>query len=204
MNKDTHIYDRLRELLGGTLPVAQFNAAKQLIDSDGSRAAFRIALGLNPDQTNDQTTSAKGRRFIINHEVPDGKPDLKAFMPTKNDRPTIGYGTTFKPDGTPIKMGDVITPDQAEAYFAHDLKKFEAYINEVVTIELTQNQFDALVSFIYNIGMSAFRQGSVDDKLNARNFDAALATWAQYNKQKGVVLKGLTKRRQDEIALFKS
>lgn len=204
MNKDTHIYDRLRELLGGTLPVAQFNAAKTLIEADGSRAAFRIALGLNPDQTNDQRTSAKGRKFLINLEVPDGKPDLVAFMPTKNDRPTIGYGTTFKPDGTPIKMGDKITASEAEAYFAHDLIKFEDYINEMVTIDLTQNQFDALVAFVYNVGMSAFRKGSVDDKLNARQFDAALATWAQYNKQAGKVLQGLVSRRAKEIALFKS
>lgn len=204
MNKDTHIYDRLRELLGGTLPIAQFNAAKTLIEADGSRAAFRIALGLNPDQTNDQRTSAKGRKFMIDLEVPDGKPDLVAFMPTKNDRPTIGYGTTFKPDGTPIKMGDKITPSEAEAYFAHDLIKFEDYINELVTIELTQNQFDALVAFVYNVGMSAFRKGSVDDKLNARQFDAALATWATYNKQAGKVLQGLVNRRAKEIALFKS
>lgn len=204
MNKDTHIYDRLRDLLGGRLSVAQFNAAKTLIEAEGSRAAFRIALGLNPDQPNDQTTSAKGRKFLINLEVPDGKPDLIAFMPTKNDRPTIGYGSTFKPDGTPVKMGDKITASEAEAYFAHDLRRFEDYINEVVTIDLTQNQFDALVAFVYNVGTAAFRQGSVDDKLNARNFDAALATWAQYNKQAGKVLEGLKSRRAKEIALFKS
>ena len=204
MNKDTHIYDRLREMLGGRLSVAQFNAAKTLIDAEGSRAAFRIALGLNPDQSNDQRTSAKGRKFLIGLEVPDGKPDLVAFMPTKNDRPTIGYGTTFKPDGTPIKMGDKITVDTAEQYFAHDLQKFEDYINEVVTIDLTQNQFDALVALVYNIGMTAFRQGTIDDKLNARNFEAALATWAQYNKQAGKVLEGLKNRRAKDIALFKS
>lgn len=204
MNKDTHIYDRLRELLGGKLPTNQFNAAKTLIEGESTRAAFRIALGLNPDQENDQRTSAKGRKFIIDQEVPNGKPDLVAFMPTPNDRPTIGFGTTYKPDGTPVRMGDRITASEAEAYFAHDLIKFEDYINEFVTIELTQNQFDALVSLVYNIGMAAFRKGSVDDKLNARDFDAALATWALYNKQAGKVLNGLTARRQREIALFKS
>lgn len=204
MDKNTHIYDRLREMLGGTLSVPQFNAAKTLISTEGSRMAFRTALGLSPDQPNDQRTSAKGRKFLIDLEVPNGKPDLKAFMPTKNDRPTLGYGTTFYPSGNPVKMGDTITPSQAESYFAHDLIKFEDYINEVVTAELTQNQFDALVAFVYNIGMTAFRQGSVDDKLNAGNVDAALATWAQYNKQAGAVLQGLKNRRAKEIALFKS
>lgn len=204
MNKDTHIYDRLRDVLGGKLTVTQFNAAKTLIESEGSRPAFRIALGLNPDQPNDQRTSAKGRKFIIDLEVPDAKPDLVAFMPTPNDRPTIGFGTTYYPSGNAVKMGDKISASDAEAYFAHDLIKFENYINEVVQMDLTQNQFDALVAFIYNIGMTAFRHGSVDDKLNAGKIDSALATWAQYNKQAGVVLEGLKNRRAKEIALFKS
>ena len=101
-------------------------------------------------------------------------------------------------------MGDKIIVDTAEQYYTHDLQKFEDYINEVVTVELTQNQFDALVALVYNIGMTAFRQGTIDDKLNARNFEAALATWAQYNKQAGKVLEGLKNRRAKEIALFKS
>lgn len=61
MNKDTHIYDRLREMLGGRLSVAQFNAAKTLIDAEGSRAAFRIALGLNLIS---QTINAQARRDV--------------------------------------------------------------------------------------------------------------------------------------------
>lgn len=199
MDKNTHIYDRLRELLGGKLPVTQFNAAKSLIDNEGSRAAFRIALGLSPDQDNDQKTSISGQKFIQGYE----KKKLTAYMPTPNDRPTIGWGTTFYPDGSPVKMGDKITDSQADAYFAHDLKRFEDYINETVSRELTQNQFDALVSLVYNIGGTAFRKGSIDDKLNAGDIDGALKTWALYNKQAGVVLKGLTARRNAEIEMFK-
>lgn len=199
MDQNTHIYDRLRELLGGKLPVAQFNAAKSLIDQEGARAAFRIALGLAPEQDNDQRTSMTGQKFIRGYE----KKKLIAYMPTVNDRPTIGWGTTYYPDGTPVKMGDKITDSQADAYFAHDLKKFEDYINEVVSATLTQNQFDALVSLVYNIGNAAFRKGTIDDKLNAGDFDAALKTWALYNKQAGKVLDGLTNRRTAEIAMFK-
>lgn len=199
MDPNKHIYDRLRELLGGKLPVAQFNAAKSIIES-GYRADYRISLGLLPEQANDQRLSANGRKFIQGYE----KLRLKAYMPTKNDRPTIGWGTTVYPNGKPVQMGDVITAAQADEYFMHDVRKFEDYVNEIITRELTQNQFDAIVSLVYNIGMTAFRNGSVDDKINAGNDAAALATWAQYVNQAGVRLPGLVTRRNAEIAMYKS
>ena len=199
MDRNTHIYDRLRAMSGGKLPVAQFNAAKTIIES-GYRADFRTSLGLLPEQDNDQHLSAKGRKFIQGYE----QLRLKAYMPTKNDRPTIGWGTTVYPSGKPVQMGDVITATQADEYFMYDVRKFEDYVNEIITRELTQNQFDAVVSLVYNIGMGAFRDGSVDDKINAGDDAAALATWAKYVNQAGIRLQGLVNRRNAEIAMYKS
>lgn len=199
MDQNTHIYDRLREMSGGRLPVPQFNAAKNIIES-GYRGDFRIALGLAPEQANDQRLSENGRKFIQGYE----KLRLKAYMPTPNDRPTIGWGTTFYPNGKPVQMGDVITAAQADEYFKHDVRVFEDYVNEIITRTLTQNQFDAIVSLVYNIGMKAFRDGSVDDKINAGDDAAALATWAKYINQAGKPLTGLKLRRQAEIEMYKS
>lgn len=199
MDQNTHIYDRLRAMSGGKLPTSQFNAAKNIIES-GYRAEFRTALGLLPEQENDQHLSAKGRKFIQGYE----QLRLKAYMPTKNDRPTIGWGTTFYPNGKAVQMGDVITAEAADELFAHDVRKFEDYVNEIITRDLTQNQFDAVVSLVYNIGVTAFRNGTVDDKINAGDDKAALATWAQYVNQAGVRLQGLVNRRNAEIAMYKS
>lgn len=194
MDKNTHIYDKLRAMHGGSLPQAQFIAARNIIDS-GHRADFRIALGLGAEKANDMRTSAKGQAFIKQFE----KLELKSYMPTVNDRPTIGWGTTFYEDGKPVKMGQTITRERADALFAHDLRKFEDVINETITVPLTQGQFDALVSLVYNIGASAFRNGTIDDKINNKDFDAARATWMQYNKQAGKELRGLTARRRSEL-----
>ena len=194
MDKNTHIYDKLRAMLGGKLTNAQFIAARNIIDS-GFRSDYRISLGLAPEQSDDQRTSLKGQNFIKGYE----KCKLTAYMPTKNDRPTIGWGTTFYEDGSPVKMGQTITQARADELFAHDLRKFEDVVNETITVQLTQGQFDALVSLVYNIGAGAFRAGSIDDKINAGNLAAARLTWVQYNKQAGKVLDGLTKRRNAEL-----
>lgn len=197
MDKNTHIYDKLRAMHGGSLPQAQFIAARNIIDS-GYRADFRTALGLAPEQNNDQRTSLKGQAFIKQYE----KLELKSYMPTVNDRPTIGWGSTFYEDGKPVKMGQTITKERADALFLHDIRKFEDAINETITVPLTQGQFDALVSLVYNIGISAFRNGSIDDKINNGDLDAARKTWVQYNKQAGKELRGLTTRRNAELNLL--
>ena len=60
-----------------------------------------------------------------------------------------------------VKKGDACTAEQAKAYFKHDLAKFEKTVNESVTVPLTQNQFDALVSLTYNIGSGAFKNSTL-------------------------------------------
>lgn len=115
---------------------------------------------------------------------------------------TIGTGTTVYPDGVRVKKGDKCTLGQAKEYFAHDLKRFEASVNTLVKVPLSQNQFDALVSLVYNIGTGAFAGSTLLKKLNAKDYQGAADQFPLWNKVGGKVLKGLVRRRADERALF--
>jgi lysozyme len=90
--------------------------------------------------------------------------------------PTIGYGTIRYPNGTKVRMGDRITEDEAEEFLMHEATKFARDINEVVEgIALNQNQFDALVSFTYNVGPGALRSSTLLKKLKQGKFEALSA-----------------------------
>ncbi len=125
--------------------------------------------------------------------------ELKAYMPTPNDRPTIGYGHTKG-----VKMGMEITEERAEALLVEDLAWVEAAIAKKVTVTLTQPQYDALCSFIYNVGAGAFSKSTLLRRLNEGDYDAAANQLPRWNKQKKVALSGLTRRRVAEKALFLS
>ncbi|MFW2152803.1 lysozyme [Acinetobacter gyllenbergii] len=115
---------------------------------------------------------------------------------------TIGIGTTVYPNGVKVKKGDTCTLDQAKSYFAHDLKRFEASVNNLVKVPLSQNQFDALVSLTYNIGQTAFSKSTLLKKLNAKDYAGAADQFPRWNKGGGKVMKGLVRRRDAERALF--
>lgn len=110
---------------------------------------------------------------------------------------TIGYGHT-----SGVKKGQRITQKQAEAYLREDVKKFENGVNKAVFVPLTQNQFDALVSFCFNCGLGAFKNSTLLKKLNAKDYAGAGKELLRWNKASGVVLDGLKRRRQAEKALF--
>ncbi|KMN76189.1 muraminidase [Chromobacterium sp. LK11] len=111
---------------------------------------------------------------------------------------TIGYGHTG-PDVTP---GLVITQAQADALLARDLSRFEAGVTRLVQVPLNQNQFDALVSFSYNLGLGSLQNSTLLRLLNQRDYAGATAQFPRWNKAGGKVLPGLTRRRAAEQALF--
>lgn len=113
---------------------------------------------------------------------------------------TIGYGST----GPNVKKGTVITESVAEGMLRHDLKKFEDVVNKNVHVQLTQGQFDALVSFTYNCGPGNFLKSSLLRDVNAGKFDDAADEFAKWNRAAGRVLPGLTRRRAAEADLFRS
>lgn len=110
---------------------------------------------------------------------------------------TIGFGTTKG-----VKNGDKITQQAAEKLLADDLSKFEIGVTCSVTVPLSQNQFDALVSFAYNVGLGALRSSTLLRLLNAGDYKGAAAQFKRWNKAGGKELAGLTRRRADEAALF--
>lgn len=116
--------------------------------------------------------------------------------------PTIGYGSTFYPDGTKVKMGDSITTVQAENLLKNTLKIFERGVDDAVTVSLTDNQFSALVSFTFNVGLNAFRNSTLLRMLNLKNYNGAADQLLRWNKAGNQTLAGLTRRRQAERNLF--
>ncbi len=191
---DQEFYKNLRALCG-SLKQAQVDNLNHILAS-----SFRqnLIAGLFGDQSTIRLSEA-GIKFIQTWEGLE----LKAYRDSKG-LPTIGIGTTRYPDGTKVKMGDTCTKEQAYEWFRFDVARFEAFINRVIKIPLNQNQFDALISLVYNIGETNFTEGTVDDKLNANQIEAALQTWLKYVYSGGRKIDGLVNRRKAEVKLFKS
>lgn len=117
---------------------------------------------------------------------------------------TIGYGHTSAAGRPTVTPSFKITVEEAEAILRNDLKKFEDVVKRLVKVELTDNQFSALVSFVYNVGEGNFAKSSVLKALNSKQFDLVPSKLALWNKGNGKVLPGLVKRRAAEAALFMS
>ena len=119
----------------------------------------------------------------------------KAYKAVKTEEYyTIGYGHY----GADIKRGQTITAAQGEQLLTNDLKKFESRVDKYNNVyKFNQNEFDALVSFAYNIG-------SIDQLTNngIRSREEIRAHWLEYNKSGGKVIKGLVNRRTKELELF--
>ena len=128
-----------------------------------------------------------------------------AYLPTPNDRPTIGYGSTFHADGTPVELGEEVSEAYAELLLKATLtNRYEDAVNNVlVGVTLSQPQFDALVSFCYNIGIHNFQTSTLVKDLAINSIDAA-AEFLRWDHQGGVVLPGLLKRREAERDMFLS
>ena len=118
-------------------------------------------------------------------------------MPTPNDVPTIGWGSTRG-----VGMGDVWTQEQADARFLEDIAWVEDCVNRAITAQINQNEFDALCSLCFNIGCRAFSGSTLVKELNAGDYDAACKGIAAWDKQHGKALAGLTARRHAEQQLF--
>ena len=115
---------------------------------------------------------------------------------------TIGYGTTVYPNGSPVRKSESCTAEQANVYIAHDDVKFSDGVTKLVQVPLNQNQFDALVSFAYNLGLGNLSGSTLLKKLNMKDYAGASNEFVCWNKAGGVVLAGLTLRRQSERNLF--
>lgn len=117
---------------------------------------------------------------------------------------TIGWGTT----GAEARPGRTITKKQGEEFLRRDLLDEEASVKRLTDVPLTQHQFDALVSFVYNCGSGNYSRSTLRKMLNRGNFASAAAQFPRWNRARNretgewLTLRGLTNRRNDEAALF--
>ena len=110
---------------------------------------------------------------------------------------TIGYGSTKG-----VKEGDTITQEEADSLLLHEMDEYESYINDMVKSDLKQNEFDSLVSWVFNLGPSNLSSSTLLQKLNNKNWDEVPAQIKRWNKAGGKVLHGLIRRREAEALLF--
>ena len=174
-------FDEARKIAGGKLTQSQVDQLNIVVDDLTPKTA--------------QTTSASGIDLICSFEGLE----LKAYDDGVGIW-TIGYGTTVI-NGVKVKKGDTCTLEQAKAYMASDLKKFEAAVNKV-TVALNQNRFDALVSLAYNIGTGAFADSTLLKKLNSGDYKGAAAQFDVWVNAGGKRMQGLVNRRAVERKLF--
>ena len=116
---------------------------------------------------------------------------------------TIGYGQTGRYYGKRVRRGMTTTKAEAHAWLRdHSIKTYEDAVTQAVKVPLNQNQFDALVSFTYNVGIGALKQSTALRKLNAGDYAGAADALTMWTKCRRKVLAGLVRRRKEERALF--
>lgn len=110
---------------------------------------------------------------------------------------TIGYGHTRG-----VRPGMTCTREQAAVWLLEDVESASRAVQDYVAVPLTQGQFDALVSFIYNVGVHNFNTSTLLKKINAGDFEGAANEFTRWNRASGQVLAGLTRRREAEKRMF--
>lgn len=145
--------------------------------------------------------SKNGLELIKKYEGFSSKPYL-----CPANIPTIGYGNTFYEDGVKVTLNDPDITEQKASELLEFIanKNFGSYINKVVKVPLNQNQFDALISFVYNIGNENFRTSTLLAFLNEGNYKEAARQLLRWDKSNKKVLAGLTARRKEEQKIFLS
>lgn len=118
--------------------------------------------------------------------------------------PTIGYGATYYPSKVKVTMKDKpLTEKEASELLVQMLKVYENQVALLVTKPINQNQFDALVSFTYNLGATNFGKSTLLKKINVNPNDSTIRQeFEKWNRAGGKILNGLIKRRKDEAALY--
>lgn len=114
---------------------------------------------------------------------------------------TIGFGTTMV-DGQPVHAGMTCSVSRASSWLAVDVDTYLTEAAPHITTPLNQNQVDSIASFIYNLGVPAFKKSTLLKKINSGDMKGAAAEFMKWNKAGGKVVGGLTRRRKAEQELF--
>lgn len=145
--------------------------------------------------------SAIGLVAIALHE---GYTD-RAIRPLPTDVPTVGFGSTTRPDGSPVKIGDVVTPPAALAKALRDVQRFEGAVKQCITAPLYQHEYDTYLSFSYNVGADKFCNSTMAKMINAGRYAEACAQFDRWTYFQGTDCRvranrcyGLVERRVAE------
>jgi lysozyme len=129
---------------------------------------------------------------------------------------TVGVGHVIDPNHAKVPLADrkalpipagwdrVLSPDEIDDILRKDLARFEAGVSRLIKVELTQGQFDALVSFSFNVGLGNLQNSTLRMKVNRSDFEGAAEQFLVWTKAGGRVLPGLVKRRSHEKEMFES
>lgn len=120
--------------------------------------------------------SAAGFAALITHEGYVGQ----AMIPTKGDRPTVGFGSTFREDGSPVQLGDTITPERAVNRSLGHIVKDESGIKACITAPISQVEYDLLVDFAYQYGVPTLCKSSIARSVNAGDYAQACSSYLKY------------------------
>jgi lysozyme len=145
------------------------------------------------------TTSTRGIDLIKRFETFQAKPYL-----CPGGLPTVGYGSTFYEDSARVRLSDpAITMERADSLLHHAVRQFETSVDSLTRDDITQNQFDALVSFCFNVGPENLKTSTLLRKINADPNDQTIRNeFAKWTRAKGKKLAGLVKRREAEWKLY--
>lgn len=195
--RDTRLFATIRGLLGRGLTQAEVDQI--------NRALYAEMVGAQ-----DRHTGAAG--VALMHEFESCRLTSYKDPGSANGLPiTIGWGSTSDEHGQPIRLGETWTQERCDARYRQDLAKFERGVSTLLgNAPTTQNQFDALVSFAYNVGLDIDEdtkaEGLGDSTLLrkhlAGDYAGAAREFAKWNKNDGQVLRGLTRRRAAEAELY--
>lgn len=118
------------------------------------------------------------------------------------DIPTIGWGTIGYEDGKRVSRGDVITQSRADELLAWEVGEKAESVNRLVTVDLNSDQFAALVSFAYNLGVGNLASSTLLKMLNRGDYIGASNEFLKWTRGNGKIMAGLVRRRQSERNLF--
>tara|TARA_R110002012_G_scaffold208235_1_gene378312 strand:- start:29 stop:472 length:444 start_codon:yes stop_codon:yes gene_type:complete len=118
---------------------------------------------------------------------------------------TIGYGSTWSFDGSRVTLHHpAITQDEAEELLLREIRNSEKAVDRLIKVELNENEFSALCSFVYNLGSGNLQSSTLRAKLNRTDYEGAANEFPKWRRAGGKVLKGLVLRRKMEQDLFLS
>jgi len=160
-------------------------------------------------RTQIQTLDEAGIKFLRDWE----KCRLKAYRSSPGEPWTIGWGNTFYEDGRRVKPGDEITQERADSLNLNVLAMFEAGVNRLLKVNTTQGQFNACVSFAYNVGLDedadsraeGFGDSTLLKIINQNPFDKRVeGEWVKWLSRDRTFMRGLLRRRFAEIEMYNS